>query len=162
MSKDIPIRTIVVGIDGSDGAGDAMRWAIALARPTGAEVVAVHAFDVPYAPVTPGFTMVPDLEAWAKAERQTFEQTWCEPLTESGVTHRTVFRVGHAGTVLTQVVDEVQADLVVTGRRGLNTLVELLAGSVSQHLVHRAHCAVVVVPATVAVEKRPEPAAVRA
>jgi nucleotide-binding universal stress UspA family protein len=38
-----PIRRIVVGVDGSDGAVRAVVWLARLARATGAEVVAAHA-----------------------------------------------------------------------------------------------------------------------
>ncbi len=148
MGSEAPARRIVVGLDGSEAAAAALRWAIALARSTGAEVVAVHAFQASHvARRATGLPMVPDLEAWATAEHRRFEQTWCAPLEESGVPHRTMFRAGHADVVLLEVADEVGADVVVTGRRGLSSLVELLAGSVSQHVLHRARCPVVVVPA---------------
>jgi len=48
------------------------------------------------------------------------------------------------------VAERAAADLIVTGRRGRSELVELLAGSVSQRMVHRAHCPVVVVPSAAA------------
>ena len=42
-----PIRRIVVGVDGSDGAARAVAWSARLARATGAEVVAAHAIESP-------------------------------------------------------------------------------------------------------------------
>jgi nucleotide-binding universal stress UspA family protein len=148
--SDETIRTILVGVDGSAGAAAALRWAAAIARATGAEVVAVHVYEGPGTTPLAPYPMVPDLKAWATAERHAFEQVWCAPLREAGVASRAVFRVGHAGPALVQAATEFGADLAVTGRRGLNTIAELVAGSVSQHLVHRAGCPVVVVPAAVA------------
>ena len=136
----------MVGIDGSEGAAAALRWAMAQARSTGAEVVAVHAYEQPSTFSFAPYPLVPDLEAWAAAERQAFEQAWCSPLAGSDVPFRTILRAGHAGSVLVEAARELEADLVVTGRRGRSTVVELFAGSVSQHLVHRAGCPVVVVP----------------
>jgi nucleotide-binding universal stress UspA family protein len=49
--------------------------------------------------------------------------------------------------VLARMAEELVADLVITGRRGRGDLVELVGGSVSQDMIHRAHCPVVVVPA---------------
>jgi nucleotide-binding universal stress UspA family protein len=163
MTKGTPVHRIVVGLDGSDGSGDALRWAIALARATGADVVAVHAFEVPYAfSRATGFGLLPSTEGWAEAEQRTFEETWCAPLREAGVEHRTVFRTGRASRALCDVAAETAADLMVTGRRGLGSLLEPLAGSVSQHLVHAAPCPVVVVPpVAAAVERRVLEAAAR-
>jgi len=41
------MEKIVVGIDGSDASKDALRWAVEDARARGAEVVALHAYEVP-------------------------------------------------------------------------------------------------------------------
>src|SRR6266540_4507582 len=43
------MEKIVVGIDGSDASNDALRWAVEDARARGAEVVALHAYEVPEA-----------------------------------------------------------------------------------------------------------------
>jgi nucleotide-binding universal stress UspA family protein len=143
----------VVGLDGSAGSARALDWAVGLAAGVDAEVIAVHALELPQnLPRPGGVPYVPDLETWERATRQDFELVWCRPLTASGVRHRKIFEVGRAGDVTLRLADELAADLIVTGRRGRSELAELLAGSVSQRLVHRAHCPVVVVPAVPAVE----------
>jgi nucleotide-binding universal stress UspA family protein len=143
-----PIRRIVVGVDGSGGSARALDWAIGLAAAVDAEVIAVHAHELPaYLPRPGGAPYVPELENWERAARQEFELRWCAPLAAAGVRHRTIFQIGRAGELLLSEADRVAADLVVTGRRGRGELVELLAGSVSQRMVHRARCPVVVIPA---------------
>jgi nucleotide-binding universal stress UspA family protein len=145
------ITRIVVGVDGSGGSADALQWAIDLATGMDAEVIAVHAHDLPrYVPRAAGAPYVPELENWERAARQEFELRWCAPLAASHLRHRTVFEIGAPGEVLLLEAERVGADLIVTGRRGRSELVELLAGSVSQRLVHRAHCPIVVVPAAAA------------
>jgi nucleotide-binding universal stress UspA family protein len=156
------IGRIVVGVDGSEAAARALEWAIGLAAPLDAEVIAVYAYELPaYVPRPGGAPYVPEQENWERALRQDFELCWCAPLAEAGVRHRTIFEIGHAGDVLLREAETVVADLIVTGRRGRGELVELLGGSVSQRLVHGAHCPVVVVP-PVAVARALEPAAATA
>jgi nucleotide-binding universal stress UspA family protein len=154
-----PIRRIVVGVDGSEAAARALEWTIGLAAPLDAEVIAVYAYELPaYVPRPGRAPYVPEQENWERALRQDFMLRWCAPLAEAGVRHRTVFEIGHASDVLLRAAETVVADLIVTGRRGRGELVELLGGSVSQHMVHHAHCPVVVVP-FVAAARVLEPAA---
>jgi nucleotide-binding universal stress UspA family protein len=144
-----PGRTIVVGVDASPAAGTALRWAIEYARVSGAEVVAVHAFEAPHFFAYPyGDTSWDALDVTLRdGVRRCFEEDWCAPLAGAGVRHREVMVDGPAARVLLDVADHEEADLVVTGRRGLNTLGELVLGSVSHNLVHASPRPVVLVPA---------------
>ena len=56
--------------------------------------------------------------------------------------------VGDAVDVLVEVATERDADLVVVGNRGLNSLAGRLLGSVPSTLTHRAGCDVLVVHTT--------------
>jgi nucleotide-binding universal stress UspA family protein len=142
-----PIHRIVVGVDGSDAAARALDWAIGVARPLDAEVVAVHAYEMPPYVPRPGGVSLLELELCERVAREDFELDWCAPLAAAGVRHRAVFVVGAAVDVLLRVADAVAADLVVTGSNGHSGLFEALRGSVSRHVAHRAHRPVVVVPA---------------
>jgi len=142
-------RTVVVGVDESPAAGAALRWAIEYARDVGAEVVAVHAFEAPVYPYA--YPYVDDAPGTLDAVlrqgvRKCFEEDWCAPLATAGVPHREVMADGRAARVLLDVADREGADLVVTGRRGLNTLGELVLGSVSHNLAHLSKRPVVLVP----------------
>jgi len=141
-------RRIVVGVDASQASEAALRWAIGYARAVGAEVVAVHAFEAPVYFSYPSIETAPILvdQLFREGVRRRFEEDWCAPLAEAGVPYRTVMADGRAANVLLDVADRETAELVVTGRRGLNTLGELVLGSVSHHLVHGSKCPVVVVP----------------
>lgn len=142
-----PIRRIVVGVDGSEGAGLALAWAIELAARLDAEVIAVHAHHAPAAVPRPSAAPYgPDTANWERLARQDFELRWCAPLEVAGVRHRTVFQTGPPGDVVLDVAEARLADLIVTGRRPRGPLVELLAGSVSQRVLHGARCPVMVVP----------------
>lgn len=145
--KRAPIDRILVGVDGSGGAGRALEWAIGLATILDAEVIAVHAFQVPAGIPRPGpVPHAPASETWEGSVRRDFELSWCAPLAAAGVRHRMVFDAGPPAEVLLRQAETLVADLIVTGSRGRGELVELLAGSVSQPVVRGARCPVVVVP----------------
>jgi nucleotide-binding universal stress UspA family protein len=135
------IKRIVVGVDGSGHANAALQWAVRMAKGMGSEVIAVFAiappayFDTGFAaPTVP----VQYDEKWRKEIKDEFENVWCKPLSDANVAYRTVIGDGRAASLVVQVADTNDADLVVVGRRGRGGVAELLLGSVSHELV--LHC----------------------
>lgn len=55
-------------------------------------------------------------------------------------------RVGKAGDRICEVAEAMGADLIVVGRRDRSGIEEFLLGSVSNHVVHNAPCAVLLIP----------------
>ncbi len=149
------IKQIMVGLDGSEGSAAALRWTIDLAKTIDAEVIALHAFELPYRAFAPpaggaAFGVSTEVGSFEQSMRdgakEAFRTQWCAPLQEAGVRYREVFGEGRAGAVLIEAAERDEVDLIVTGRRGWSSVAELLAGSVSQYLVHRAKRPVVVIP----------------
>lgn len=138
----------MVGVDGSDHASFALTWAIRMAKGMGSEVIAVFAIgpptylDLGYAQMSAPVQYDPQ---WRADIQKEFEQKWTEPLREAGVRHQTVMRDGRAASVLAQVADEANADIVLVGRRGRGGVRELLLGSVSHELVLHSRRPVLVI-----------------
>jgi nucleotide-binding universal stress UspA family protein len=137
---------IAVGVDGSECAKRALAWAIAEAKLRGAEVVAVHAYQVPVVVPAPGgfaYT-IPDLDFEAEA-RQSLDNAIKEVAGGADDVHieRRVVQRG-APEALIRASDA--ADLLVVGSRGLGGFKGLLLGSVSHQCAHHAHCPVVIIP----------------
>jgi nucleotide-binding universal stress UspA family protein len=137
---------IVVGVDGSEPSRHALRWAVEEARLRGAEVVAVHAYQVVVLPadVTPAVTLeLPSLvtEMRAAAEK-IVEEAVREAGRDADVTVRGVVVEDTAAEALIEAGRD--ADLLVVGSRGHGELKALLLGSVSHRVVQQAPCPVVV------------------
>src|ERR671913_1642463 len=141
------IKIIVVGGDGSASSGKALRWAYDEAAHHGASITAVSAWHPPALPMTPpygsappeGYVTQPKQDALDLLERFVNDLDVREP----AVDVRTAVEEGNPAQVLIELSKE--ADLVVVGSRGHGGFKGMLLGSVSQHLVAHAHCAVVVV-----------------
>jgi nucleotide-binding universal stress UspA family protein len=136
-------RRIVVGVDGSDNAASAVRVAAELATLAGAEVLAVHAVGL----IEGGGDGTHTPADRHAALREDMEQRWCHHLDEAGVATSHELRDGNPVVVLLAVAEEVGADLIVLGSRGLGGFPELLLGSTSTQVTQHAPCPVVIVPA---------------
>jgi nucleotide-binding universal stress UspA family protein len=133
---------IVVAVDGSDTAQEALRWAVALAEALGAEVVAVHAVGLLEDLHDPG---VPE-HAWRAGLRDVVETTWCAPLAKARCPHRVELRDGHPVDVVLGAVDDEHAVLLVVGSRGVGTNPAMALGSTSLRVLQAARVPVLVVP----------------
>lgn len=135
-------RPIVVGVDGSAGSYEAVRWAASLAGSLGCDVVAVHAVGLLDERHDPGTTSADRLaELRALAERD-----WCGPLAAAGCRHRVELTDGYPVDVLLGAADRTGAPLVVMGSRGVGGDTALALGSTSLKLLQAARLPVLVVP----------------
>lgn len=134
---------IVVGIDGSESSLGALRWGARQANLTGATLRVVSAWEISTATGwAPSYPVDYDPEADA---RRVLDQAILDtfgPAPDVAVEH--VVAEGHAAPVLLAAAED--ADLIVVGSRGHGALAGMLLGSVSEHVVRHAPCAVVVVP----------------
>ena len=133
---------IVVGVDGSDTAQEALRWALGLGETLGAEVVAVHAVGLVEELHDCGVAE----DSWRAGLRDLVERTWCAPLARARCGHRVELRDGHPVDVLLGVADDEHAALIVVGSRGVGANPALALGSTSLRVLQGARVPVLVVP----------------
>lgn len=127
-------RPIVVGFDGSTASEAAMAWAFAEAVLRHAEVCAVMAAVPPFAP-SPLTEM--GWEHFAEAE---------DRMARAGVKATLAPCFGLPATELQHHARHTHADLLVVGRRDLDPLSRLVAGSVSETLGEYPRQALAVIP----------------
>jgi nucleotide-binding universal stress UspA family protein len=134
---------IVVGVDGSSHSEAALRWALGQARLTGQPVEAVTSWSVPMTWGSKGRAGLVAFD-WEGEATSTLEKSVAD-VVDSADADRVSQRVvaGHPAQVLLDAAAD--AALLVVGSRGRGGFTGTLLGSVSQLVVARAACPVVVV-----------------
>jgi nucleotide-binding universal stress UspA family protein len=137
---------IVVGVDGSSSSEEALRWALGQAERTGQPVEAVISWSVPVTYGGMGGAAAITAFDWEDDATSTLKDTVAKAV-DSPDADRVSQRVvmGPPAQVLLDAAAD--ADLLVVGSRGRGGFKGLLLGSVSQEVVARAACPVVVVRA---------------
>jgi nucleotide-binding universal stress UspA family protein len=144
------MKTIVVGVDGSEGGKAALEFAVEEAALRGARLKVVTAWEIPPAVVAglaadSGFFDQSLMEARQHAEAIVAEAVArAAQLQPSVVLEPRVVEGHEAKTLLEEAKD---ASLIVVGSRGHGGFTGLLLGSISQQVVNHARCPVTVVPA---------------
>ncbi|MFD2417119.1 universal stress protein [Amycolatopsis pigmentata] len=135
---------IVVGVDGSRQALDAVTWGAREAVRWNAPLVLLHAYEVPESGPRPG----PSASDWIAARKQAADQLLRESM---AVAERVRPR---ADITVESVVDSSiplllrrshTAKMVVLGSRGHSAFADLLAGSTATALAAHGHCPVTVI-----------------
>lgn len=139
------VERIVVGIDGSEGARGALKWAAREARVHKASLEVVHAWSLPYGYGLPYTSAHFDPSSIEEAARRTLDSA-VGSIDPDGLAHPVdpVLLCGGAAPVLLERAKG--ADLVVAGSRGLGGFTGLLLSSVGHQVAHHAITPVVIVP----------------
>ncbi|MFT7476373.1 MAG: nucleotide-binding universal stress UspA family protein [Verrucomicrobiales bacterium] len=142
---------VVVGVDGSGNAREALRAAITEASWRDCEVVAVNVVHYPAAIGFEGASISPEtlFEAGRIALTDEVEAVTNDLPDGSLVKIQQQVRLGHIGSELLAIGDDTDTDvkLTVVGSRGLGGFRGLLVGSVTTYLVHHLNSPLLVVPA---------------
>lgn len=145
---DWQIKTIVVGVDGSEQSLEAARRAVSLARRFGARLLITTVVRPPEGWWgIGGAPPSPDVFAAAVVEgrRRILDQAEAE-LELDGIDYETVEEIGDPATQLAEVCRVEEADLLVVGRRGAGLVERIVVGSVADRVAHAAPCSVLTVP----------------
>jgi len=139
--SDAQIKRFIVGVDGSAGGAAALRWAVALAAGVGAEVLAVNAYQHPYAEISPE-----EHERQVDERRALLNDEWVRPVGQAGVSVLTKVQQGDARDIMAIAEDE-GADLVVLGRTGQGGSPGFIhLGSVVEYVAHHSRLPLAIIP----------------
>jgi len=142
-------RSIVVGTDGSETAQKAVDAAIELAKLSGATLELVSAYEpVSNQRLRREAREVPADMQWMIHRRAEVDATLHEAAEQAdaaGVTAREHAREGDAADAILDVAEELGADLIVVGNKGMTGAKRFLLGSVPNKISHHAPCAVMII-----------------
>jgi nucleotide-binding universal stress UspA family protein len=145
---DIFPTRILLAIADSEEADLATHKAVSLANSTGSELHLVHVGQLPNR-----FMEDPDIlgfnrKLYDEIERNTLEALWKLTLqveVAGGAVDGAHLGMGGVAEKIVRIAGELEADLIVMGSRGHGGLRRAIEGSISDTVVRRAHCPVMIV-----------------
>ena len=145
--EDAKIRRILVPTDFSDAAGEAVQAAVVLARAFDAGIELLHvtatvALLPPAVEVVPFSVLMPDLSK--RVEEKLAEEA--KRVQAAGIPCDTHSMEGSPHAEIVRRAREMAADLIVMGTHGHGGLAHAVLGSVTERVLHRTRCPVLVVP----------------
>jgi nucleotide-binding universal stress UspA family protein len=144
--------SIVVGTDGSETASSALAQALQLAAPLGATLDVVSAYQpVGKARLNAESKEAPEGWQWAINPHEDVEATLraaADAASAVGVEARTHARQGDPADAIIELAEELRADLIVVGNKGMTGTKRFLLGSVPNKVSHHAPCSVLIIRTT--------------
>lgn len=139
---------MVVGFDGSEMSEDALRVACQMAQKLGSEIHLVHtqqpqtvAFAMGAVAGYHAVTTMPSPSEVQQAADIVVNKASAIAAEYDQTLAATHVDVGDAADAILDCAKEIDADLIVTGRRGLGAVGALVQGSTTLAVNHRAECA---------------------
>jgi nucleotide-binding universal stress UspA family protein len=157
-------KKILVAVDLSPRNEEIFTAGLDLAKQNNASLLLLHvpSSDAPESPTMP--TLIgPDYypSSTTASVMEIYEKLWrayeekglemlkgfAETARQAGVTIEYAQNAGAPGKTICQLATDMDVDLVVIGRRGHSGFNELIAGSVSNYVMHHAPCSVLIIQA---------------
>jgi len=135
-------KRILVATDGSPVSERLVLYVEHLARVESAEIIVLHAYEPPVDYT--GYTGYDQLLASYRAVAQAIVDDMSNALQEYGVSAVTALRLGPTADAILTAAADLDADLIVIGTPGKNSMREFLSG-VSAQVLRHAHCPVLLV-----------------
>ena len=145
-------KKILFCTDFSENADRAFVFAVnAALRNEGCELHLLHVIPEPPAQFWKGYIYEADEDVDARAKREIDEklaETY-RPRVPEGVRLVIAMRIGEAGHRILEYAKERDMDLVIVGRQGAGTVGKILFGNVTERVVRKAPCPVLVIPPSI-------------
>lgn len=145
------LKRVVLALDESPHAAEALRLAARLPLPPACEVVVCRVIQ-PDTYAGFGAEGVPEMAEFIRESREALQkeakqqtEAACRMLTQNGRTATPSVREGDPAREILALAQAQQADLIIAGARGVSRIEGLLVGSVADRLQRMADCSVLLV-----------------
>lgn len=139
------MKTILVPIDFSSAAQNALEYAVAMAKHTKSEITLLHVYRPPV--VTSEEPIIYKLEDIIRDINTNLKKITDSVSKKHGkgvsLTYET--RCGFPVQEIVQVAEDIKADLIIVGMHGADYLTEKIIGSVATSLMRKSKCPVLVI-----------------
>ena len=133
------IRTILVPVDFSDNSASALDYAVDLAKALDAKLELLHCYQINVGGVSPyGIVLPENFERDCRDAAGQQLARWAEKATAAGVSVGQRLSPLFPSEAIASTAEEMNADLIVMGTRGLTGLKHVLLGSVAERTIRTA------------------------
>ena len=145
-------KRIVIGTDGSETASEAVRQATELAKMSGARLDIVSAYEpIPRTRLQEEQRQAPGDVQYEISPREDVNLTLdsaAGTARNEGLEDQTHAMEGDPADAILDVAEEVKADLIIVGNKGMTGARRFLLGSVPNKVSHHAPCSVMIIQTT--------------
>jgi nucleotide-binding universal stress UspA family protein len=148
-SEKKPIRKALVAIDMSKWAEDAFDWYVSHIHQPHGEVICFHSVEQPWIASGEAYGLAAEAYAQAietcKVDAKAIEEKFVAKLKQANIGGKVIVRFANRpGEAIVELAQAESVEMIVMGTRGLGTIRRTILGSVSDYVLHHAHCPVVV------------------
>ncbi|HEY5658671.1 MAG TPA: universal stress protein [Myxococcota bacterium] len=142
----LPFKKILVPVDFSSHSARALDYAMGLARHFDGKIYLLHSYPVHIERIAAyGMTVPENFEQECRDAAAQHLHKWVEKVSAEGVKVEAIVTPTFASEAIVKRAEQIGADLIVMGTRGLTGVSHVLLGSVAERTIRHAPCPVMTV-----------------
>ena len=152
MNSPENLKRILIAVEESTFSDLAVKYGVSLGQSLGAEIILVHADEIPIAStftadplLSESPAMIPEL---MHLQEEASKNLFARLIKQYGekIKISTYTRIGRAQDEILSVAEECQADLIILGTHGRTGFDHFISGSVSESVARKSKCPVLIIP----------------
>jgi nucleotide-binding universal stress UspA family protein len=141
-------KKILIPVDFSDCAINALKYAVAFAKSTESKLVLLHAYHIPIPAAEAGLTIDANLaEDFINEGKEKMEKLYADFPDLAKLSEPYEIKMAFASDAIVNTAKEIDADLIIMGTHGASNTFDELVGSNTLHVIKKCGLPVLAVPA---------------